>query len=103
MLLVKCPFCGERDETEFTCGGELISRPEDALNASDQAWTDYLYFRDNRMGLHTEVWRHTSGCRQWFLAERNTVTHQIASTRPIGAQGDGEAADNKIEDVSNAG
>ena len=22
MLLIPCPHCGERDETEFRCGGE---------------------------------------------------------------------------------
>ena len=28
MLLIPCPWCGERDETEFRCGGEAhIARP----------------------------------------------------------------------------
>lgn len=83
MQQIDCPWCGKRNETEFTCGGELITRPEDALNASDQAWTDYLYFRDNKKGVHTEVWRHTYGCRQWFKAERNTLTHEVMTTRMI--------------------
>ena len=28
MMLIECPFCGPRDETEFSCGGEAhIARP----------------------------------------------------------------------------
>lgn len=83
MQLIDCPWCGKRNETEFTCGGELIVRPEDALNADDQAWTDYLYFRENIRGVHTEVWRHTFGCRQWFKVDRNTVTHDVINVRRI--------------------
>ena len=30
MLLIECPWCGARDESEFTYGGEAhIVRPED--------------------------------------------------------------------------
>jgi len=83
MQQIDCPWCGKRNETEFTCGGELVIRPQDALNSSDQDWTDYLYFRDNRKGVHTEVWRHTFGCRQWFKADRDTLTHEVIKTRMI--------------------
>ena len=28
MLLITCPYCGQRDESEFACGGEAhIARP----------------------------------------------------------------------------
>ena len=83
MQQIQCPWCGPRNETEFTCAGELVIRPKDALNASDKEWTDYLYFRANKKGTHTEVWRHTFGCRQWFEADRNTVTHEVTDTRKI--------------------
>ena len=83
MQQIDCPWCGKRNETEFTCGGELTSRPQDALGADDKAWTDYLYFRTNTKGVHTEVWRHTFGCRQWFKADRNTLTHQVVNTRKL--------------------
>ena len=85
MLLVACPWCGVRDETEFTCAGELVNRPQDALEATDQEWTDYLWFRDNRKGLQTEVWRHDWGCRQWFVVERDTLTHRIHATATVDA------------------
>ena len=30
MLLIECPWCGERDQTEFSCHGEAhITRPRD--------------------------------------------------------------------------
>lgn len=80
MQQIDCPWCGKRNETEFTCVGELVRRPQDALNASDEEWTDYLYFRDNLKGVHREVWRHTFGCRQWFEADRNTLTHEVLQT-----------------------
>ena len=86
MQQIQCPWCGTRDETEFTSAGELVRRPLDALAASDQEWTDYLYFRTNTLGEHTEVWRHTHGCRQWFKVDRDTVTHTVSNTRSIEEQ-----------------
>ena len=39
MLLIPCPWCGERDVTEFHCGGEAhISRPTDADTIDDATW-----------------------------------------------------------------
>jgi sarcosine oxidase subunit delta len=76
MMQLRCPDCGPRDESEFTCGGTThISRPD--LNASDVAWGDYLFFRDNTKGVHFERWRHTYGCGSWFNLARHTVTHQV--------------------------
>ena len=88
MLQITCPWCGKRDEPEFTCGGELPVRPEPALQASDEEWTNYLYFRNNKKGLHTEVWRHTHGCRQWFIADRDTMNHEVRNIRKINAASD---------------
>jgi sarcosine oxidase, subunit delta len=76
MMQIECLFCGQRDETEFTYGGEAhVSRP--GLAASDSEWADYLYFRDNIKGVHAERWRHARGCGQWFIAMRNTTTHRF--------------------------
>ena len=78
MMQLECPWCGLRDEPEFVCGGTThIVRP--ALDASDQAWGDYLFFRDNPKGLHRERWRHSAGCGQWFNVERDTVSHEVVS------------------------
>ena len=44
MLLIECPWCGERAESEFTCGGEGgVSRPGAPEALSDEAWGDYLF------------------------------------------------------------
>ena len=30
MILINCPYCGERDQSEFTNGGEAhVARPKD--------------------------------------------------------------------------
>jgi sarcosine oxidase subunit delta len=86
MLLIKCPYCGERDESEFSFGGEGgITRPLNPDELSDEQWADYLFMRKNPRGSHDELWNHAQGCRRWFNVERDTVTYQIAAIRPIGA------------------
>jgi len=78
MLVVTCPWCGEREVTEFSYGGEAhIARPENPEQLSDEEWGDYVFFRKNPRGIHYERWVHTHGCRRWFNAVRNTVTDQF--------------------------
>jgi sarcosine oxidase subunit delta len=85
MLLIRCPWCGDRAESEFSCGGEAgISRPlePNALNNAD--WSDYLFNRTNTRGAHKELWNHAAGCRRWFEAERDTVSYVIKRTYKLG-------------------
>lgn len=85
MLRIKCPYCGERDQTEFRCGGEASrQRPANPEQADDQQWADYLFYRENPKGPLLERWVHSYGCRQWFLVSRDTLTHDIAAVYPIG-------------------
>lgn len=80
MLQIACPWCGVRDEDEFTCGGQShIIRPANPVDASDEQWSAYLYDRVNPKGILLERWRHTYGCRQWFNLARHTVTHEIVA------------------------
>ena len=52
MLHIPCPFCGPRDETEFSCGGEAhILRPLAQNKISDTAFAEYLFLRDNSKGV----------------------------------------------------
>lgn len=86
MMRIRCPWCGDRPESEFHCAGTShIQRP--AVDCSDEAWAEYLFLRENPMGAHAERWRHTFGCSQWFNVRRHTVTHEIAAvyemTRPV--------------------
>jgi len=77
MLLINCPWCGERENSEFTCGGEgHIVRP-DPQSATDEEWADYLFMRKNPKGVHFERWFHAHGCRMWFHMARDTVSHEI--------------------------
>ena len=87
MLIIECPWCSERDESEFSCAGEAhIARPLDTEKLSDEEWADYLFMRKNPRGAHREQWLHAAGCRRYFNAERDTVTYKIAATYKIGEQ-----------------
>ena len=44
----------------------------------------YLYFRRNVAGDQREWWFHSSGCREWFQAERNTDRNQVLQVAPAG-------------------
>ena len=51
MLLINCPYCGEREQEEFSCGGEAhIERPKNPPELSDDQWADYLFLRQNIKG-----------------------------------------------------
>ena len=90
MLLIACPYCGERAETEFTYGGEAgIARPRDPHALSDAEWADYLFMRKNPRGQHRELWNHAQGCRRWFEVERDTLTYEINASHEIGATASG--------------
>ena len=85
MLLNHCPYCGARPEIEFRYGGEAhIARPSDPWALSDEQWTEFLFLRSNRKGVHAERWRHTHGCGRFFNALRDTVTDKFVSSYKIG-------------------
>ena len=85
MLLIPCPWCGPRDETEFEYGGEAhIARPTKSESMSDAEWADYLFLRTNPKGVHRERWFHVHGCRRWFNVARDTVSHDILAVYRIG-------------------
>ena len=85
MFIINCPYCGERDQTEFTCHGEAhIARPDNPSEISDEEWGRYLFFRENPKGTHFERWTHDHGCRRWFNVMRDTVTDQIIKTYKMG-------------------
>jgi heterotetrameric sarcosine oxidase delta subunit len=85
MLLISCPWCGPRDETEFRCGGEAhIARPKDPDAVSDAEWADFLFMRSNPKGLYRERWVHSMGCRRWFNMLRHTVSHEIIAVYRMG-------------------
>lgn len=77
MQLFPCPFCGLRDETEFAFATEAgKARPEPAAEVSAEAWARYLHVGDNPKGATREVWLHVT-CGEFFVMERDTVTHAV--------------------------
>jgi methylglutamate dehydrogenase subunit B len=80
MIRINCPYCGERDHSEFTYGGDgSIKYP--ALDAPLEDWLNAVFQRENIRGVQTESWHHVNGCRMWLLVERDTMTHEIHSVR----------------------
>jgi heterotetrameric sarcosine oxidase delta subunit len=87
VLLIRCPWCGPRDEVEFRYGGQAhVTYPADPDELSDEAWADYLFMRDNPKGSFRERWMHAAGCRRWFNAVRDTTTHAFVATYRYGEE-----------------
>ncbi len=74
-----CPNCGAREVTDFGFGGEVCRRPV-ARPGSLRELSAYNYFRRNAAGPQREWWVHRSGCKAWFLAERDTRTNAVLWT-----------------------
>jgi sarcosine oxidase, subunit delta len=78
MLLINCPYCGPRNESEFNYGGPARApRVTNAHDLSDTEWNEWLMVPDNTMGPVKEYWRHHRGCGLWMTVTRNIVTHEI--------------------------
>ena len=59
MFIINCPYCGERDQSEFKAGGEAhIERPKQPTELSDDEWAEYLFMRKNIKGDQFERWNH---------------------------------------------
>jgi sarcosine oxidase subunit delta len=85
MLLIECPDCGPRDETEYHHGGQAhVPYPADPASLSDAEWARYLFYRDNPRGLFAERWVHSVGCRRWFNVIRDTVSYEIHAVYRMG-------------------
>ena len=79
-MRIPCPYCGERDASEFSYRGDATSRrPDPAAPNAAEAFTDYVYMRDNAAGPHLEHWYHAAGCHAWLVVKRDTRTHEIVS------------------------
>ena len=85
MLLIPCPWCGDRDETEFSYGGQAhVPYPEDPDALTDAQWSAYLFVRANPKGPFAERWVHSMGCRRWFNVVRDTATHEVLCSYRVG-------------------
>jgi len=87
MLLIRCPWCGLREETEFRHGGEPATMPTSDADAA--TWAHYLFFRSNPAGTLAEQWVHIHGCRRWFNIIRDTTSNVIAESYRVGERPSG--------------
>ncbi len=85
MFLIRCPYCGPRDQTEFTYAGEAhIARPAWRDDMSDAQWAEFVFHRTNTKGVFAERWVHTHGCRKYFNVLRNTATDAFLASYKVG-------------------
>ena len=85
-MRIPCPLCGPRDRREFYYYGsdDYLRRPDP--DAPMSAWDDHLHLRDNPAGVTRDLWYHETGCAQWLLVTRNTVTHEVLATELVAAR-----------------
>jgi sarcosine oxidase, subunit delta len=76
VLQIPCPWCGLRDEIEFSARGPVAKRP-DPQASNDSQWTAYLYRAANSLGWLSEYWVHSFGCGQLFALERHTGSNEL--------------------------
>ena len=84
MLLITCPHCGPRAQTEF-----VYERTVDAIVQPDADPAEAmaaLFTRTNPRGIDEEMWRHTYGCRAWLAMTRARMSHEIKAVRAIGPE-----------------
>ena len=84
MLRIPCPYCGERDETEFRYRGDAAQRRPPG-DAGLDAFIAHVYERGNPCGWHLEWWLHVGGCRMLLQVVRHTLSHEIHA---VGRAGD---------------
>ena len=85
MLLIRCPYCGERPESEFRHGGDAhIARPTNMADITDEEFQEFFFLRDNPKGLIFERWRHIHGCGRFFNAARDTVSDKFLMSYKAG-------------------
>jgi len=81
MLVISCPHCGPRNDSEFTYQGTSRVRP--AVDSTRAEWRRYLYTEANAADWVTEQWIHRSGCRRFLIVERHTVSNEIRAVRDV--------------------
>jgi heterotetrameric sarcosine oxidase delta subunit len=95
-MRIPCPFCGERDSSEFSYLGDAdFIRPDPVAADAVARFVEAVYLRENPAGSHRELWFHAAGCRGWLRVTRNTLTHEILSAEFArrGPPGDSDTAE----------
>lgn len=87
-MIIKCPHCGPREIGEYSYIGDATVKRPDPENTDMDAWSNYVFQRQNPRGSHQEHWQHTGACRAILKVTRDTVTHIISDVTLAGPWGD---------------
>jgi methylglutamate dehydrogenase subunit B len=68
-MLIRCPFCGERETAEFQFRG---TRPDVNGTAPER-----LYLRRADPKRSIEHWQHTAGCQMWLELTRDLTSGAV--------------------------
>ncbi len=90
-MRLTCPFCGPRDQSEFTyLGDATVTRP--SVTEPLEKHVAYAYVRTNPAGPHSELWYHAFGCRSWLKVSRDVRTHAIDKIEAVADVANGSTA-----------
>jgi len=68
-MRIRCPYCGEREFTEFSYLGDAVfERPNPGASDIAAKFVEAVYLRDNPAGSHEELWYHSFGCRSCYAS-----------------------------------
>jgi heterotetrameric sarcosine oxidase delta subunit len=84
MMLINCPHCGPRAQSEFIYERTVDSVAPAGVSRDEAMQT--LFTRGNPRGVDEEIWRHTFGCRAWMVVTRQRVTNEISHVRAVGPE-----------------
>ena len=79
-MRLPCPFCGLRDDGEFSFEGPA-DHAWPALEAPAEDWLEAVFMRAQPGGRARELWRHGLGCGAFLVIERDMRTHEVFSAR----------------------
>ena len=85
MLLIRCPWCGPRDEVEFRYGGQagIAYPPDPATRSTTPPGPTTCSCATTRRARSRSAGATPPGCRRWFNAVRDTLpTRSSPSGRP---------------------
>jgi len=68
-MLIRCPFCGEREAAEFQF---RITLPDVAGTAAER-----LYLRRADPQRSVEHWQHVAGCQMWLELTRDLMSGAV--------------------------
>ena len=81
-MRIRCPYCGERGNDEFSYYGDASAvRPDATAPNAEEAFYTFAYERRNIAGPTQELWYHAAGCHAWLVVTRDTRTHEISDVK----------------------